>query len=108
MRVFSQRRAQGGALRRGGIDPLDETLARRPLTIVMLAACPFPTHQGTQVFIRHLATALSRAGHAVHVVAYGEGDASEGLPFHVHRAAAVPVGARSGPSWTKPAADVAL
>ncbi|HET6347226.1 MAG TPA: hypothetical protein VFH51_20005, partial [Myxococcota bacterium] len=72
----------------------DDLDALRPLTVVMLAACPFPTHQGTQVFIRHLATALSRAGHHVHLVCYGEGDPDEALPFTVHRALAVPVGCR--------------
>ncbi len=77
-------------------------------TIGMLAPCPFPTHQGTQVLIRHLAAALSRAGHRVHLVTYGYGEYEEPLPFTVHRARRFNAGLRSGPSWGKPAADAAL
>lgn len=81
----------------------------RPYTIGMLAPCPFPSHQGTQVFIRHLASALSGAGHGVHLVTYGHGEYEElGLPFQMHRAAAVDVGLRSGPSLRRPLADAAL
>ena len=36
----------------------------------MVAACPFPTGQGSQVFIRQLAEALQTRGHRVHLVAY--------------------------------------
>jgi len=43
-------------------------------TIGMVAACPFPTSQGSQVLIRHLALELSRLGHTVHVIAYPFGD----------------------------------
>ena len=77
----------------------------------MIAACPFPSHQGTQVFIRHLANALAVAGHAVHLVTYGE---SEPLVAQLdprvawHRAPTPPVGLRSGPSLARLAADAAL
>ncbi len=75
----------------------------------MLAPCPFPTHQGTQVIIRHLATELVRAGHEVHLITYGYGEyESDPLPFHMHRTARVDAGLRSGPSLLKPAADAAL
>lgn len=76
----------------------------------MLAPCPFPTHQGTQVIIRHLATGLARAGHEVHVVAYGygEGVSAHELPFHLHRSPRVDAGLRSGPNIMKPAADAAM
>ena len=58
-----------------------------PLSIAMIAPCPFPTHQGTQVLIRHLSTALARAGHDVHLVTYGYGEYEEDFLFHLHRAA---------------------
>ncbi len=74
----------------------------------MLAPCPFPTRQGTQVIIRHLANALSRAGHDIHFITYGYGEYEEEFPFHLHRAARVDVGLRSGPNLMKPAADAAL
>ncbi len=82
------------------------------LSIAMLAPCPFPTAQGTQVVIRHLASALAKAGHDVHLITYGHGDPSgskdQDLPFHVHRTARLDTGLRSGPSLLKPAADAAL
>ncbi|MBI3179855.1 MAG: glycosyltransferase family 4 protein [Deltaproteobacteria bacterium] len=85
-----------------------EARTDRRFTIGMLAPCPFPTHQGTQVLIRHLAAALSRAGHRVHLVTYGYGEYDEALPFRVHRARRFDAGLRSGPNWTKPAADAAM
>jgi glycosyltransferase involved in cell wall biosynthesis len=81
---------------------------RQPRSILMLAPCPFPTGQGTQVAIRHLASALSRRGHHVHVVSYGQGDAQPPAPFVLHRAASLDAGVRSGPSLRKPVADAAL
>jgi glycosyltransferase involved in cell wall biosynthesis len=80
----------------------------RKLCIAMLAPCPFPTRQGTQVLIRHLAEALTRVGHEVHFVTYGYGEYEEDFSFHVHRAARVDTGLRSGPNIKKPAADAAL
>jgi glycosyltransferase involved in cell wall biosynthesis len=74
----------------------------------MLAPCPFPTHQGTQVLIRHLACSLSRAGHEVHFITYGYGEYEHEFPFHLHRAPRVDAGLRSGPNIMKPAADAAM
>lgn len=80
-------------------------------SIAMIAACPFPSHQGTQVFIRHLANALAAAGHAIHLVTYAE---SEPLAADLdprvawHRVPTPPVGLRSGPSFARVAADAAL
>jgi glycosyltransferase involved in cell wall biosynthesis len=89
--------------------PLRATTGTRlPRSILMLAPCPFPTGQGTQVVIRHLAAALSHRGHAVHVVSYGHGDRAPEAPFVLHRAARLDRGLRSGPSLRKPAADAAL
>lgn len=60
----------------------------QPLRIAMVAACPFPSPRGSQVLIRELAQALSRRGHAVHVVTYPHGESL--VPLHgmfVHRVA---------------------
>lgn len=96
-------------------DPLDVSPSAqaildmdRRLSIAMVAPCAFPTRQGTQVFIRHLATALARAGHEVHLITYGYGEYEETFPFHLHRAPRVQAGLRSGPNILKPAADAAL
>lgn len=81
-------------------------------TIAMIAACPFPSHQGTQVFIRHLANALASAGHAVHLLTYDEseplGDARLDPRVAWHRAPGPKVGLRSGPSIARLAADASL
>ncbi|OGQ81646.1 MAG: hypothetical protein A2289_15495 [Deltaproteobacteria bacterium RIFOXYA12_FULL_58_15] len=52
---------------------------------------------------------MARAGHEVHFVTYGYGEyEGEDIPFHLHRAAKVDAGLRSGPNFKKPAADAAL
>jgi len=83
--------------------------AQRPFRIAMLAPCPFPSFQGTQVVIHDLAAALSRAGHRVHLLTYGESEyEAESFAFDLHRAPPMGVGPRSGPSWRRPLADSAL
>jgi len=94
--------------RRRSADDMGASTLPRRLSIAMLAACPFPTRQGTQVVIRHLAEALTRVGHEVHFITYGYGEWEEDFSFHLHRAARVDAGLRSGPSLRKPAADAAL
>ena len=74
----------------------------------MVAACPFPTRQGTQVLIRHLASALAYAGHEVHLITYGYGEYEDDFPFHLHRSARLGSALRSGPNLMKPAADASL
>jgi glycosyltransferase involved in cell wall biosynthesis len=93
--------------RRRATDHAAVELTRR-LRIGMLAPCPFPTRQGTQVLIRHLAQALHRAGHEIHLVTYGYSEYEQSFPFPVHRALKVDAGLRSGPGLMKPAADAAL
>lgn len=96
---------------RGGRSPRHRPPAygdQLPLRVAMLAACPFPTHQGTQVFIRHLATALAHAGHDIHLVTYGYGEYHGEEKFIHHPTAHVHCGLRSGMHWLKPAADAAL
>lgn len=84
--------------------------APRPLRIVEVAACPYPTTQGTQVHLRGLVRALSRRGHDVHVVTYHFG---EDLPHDggtIHRIPRVPGYGklRAGPSLGKPLLDALL
>ena len=76
----------------------------------MAAACPYPTTQGTQVFIRGMVRALSRRGHDVHLVTYHFG---EDLPTEgetLHRIPTVPGyrKLRAGPAWSKPMLDALL
>ncbi len=78
--------------------------------VAVVAACPFPTLQGSQLLIRRLAQGLQARGHHVVVVAYAEGleGALTGIPMR--RIRAIP-GCRalgSGPRAAKLVLDVAL
>jgi glycosyltransferase involved in cell wall biosynthesis len=42
----------------------------KPLTIAMVAACPFPANHGTPAAIREMSETLTQLGHQVHVVTY--------------------------------------
>jgi len=83
----------------------------RRLSIAMVAPCPFPTPQGTQVFIGGLARALSRRGHRVDLVTYHYGQEGAGAGLNgvgLHRSRPLPVRSRltSGPSLGKPLLDL--
>jgi glycosyltransferase involved in cell wall biosynthesis len=82
----------------------------RPRRVALVAACPFPTLQGSQVLVRHLAQGLVDRGHEVVVVAYAEGleDALSGIP--VRRIRPIPgcSARRSGPRPAKLLLDLAL
>jgi glycosyltransferase involved in cell wall biosynthesis len=78
--------------------------------IAMVAACPFPYPQGSQVLIAQLSAALRRRGHGVRLVAYhaGVGQAPPGL--EILRTPALPGRAAigAGPSSQKPLLDLLL
>lgn len=79
--------------------------------ILMLATCPFPAPQGTQVCIQELAEELAGAGHRVTLITYGFGEGELSNPSFVHRRApSVPGHGRitAGPSWERPLADALL
>lgn len=81
---------------------------QRRFKIAVLAACPFPSHQGTQVFVRHLAEAQSEAGHQVELLSYDYGDGTIPLPFIHHRAPSLNAGLRSGPGFKRLVNDIIL
>lgn len=87
-----------------------EPVPRTAFRIAMVAACPFPYPQGSQVLIAQLSAALQRRGHAVRLVAYhtAVGQAPPGL--EIHRTPALPGRAAigAGPSWQKPLLDLLL
>jgi len=80
------------------------------LRIVMVAACPFPTSQGTQVFIGQLAKALRRRGHHLYLLTYHYGDKNLNSPGPLHRSWRLPISGKlsSGPSLQKPFFDMLL
>lgn len=82
----------------------------RPLRIVQAAAFPFPTPQGSQVYVRGMARALARRGHTVTVACYAHGVGAPDPEYRVVRTPRVPgyANLRAGPDWVKPALDAAL
>ncbi len=78
--------------------------------IGMVAACPFPSSQGSQVLIRQLSGALSRLGHSVHVISYPFGDLPPDPGYRLHRIKAlIPFRKLDpGPSLVKPILDLLL
>lgn len=77
----------------------------------MVAACPFPTSQGSQVLIRQLSETLHERGHELHLVTYHYGEpANEPMHFHIHRILGfIPYRKlRAGPSFRKPLLDLLL
>lgn len=86
------------------------TLTARPLRIVQAAAFPFPTPQGSQVYVRGMARALARRGHDVTVACYAHGIGDPDPEYRVVRTPAVPGydNVRAGPDLIKPLLDLAL
>jgi len=84
--------------------------AARSLNIAMVAACPFPTSQGSQVLIRELSEALARRGHRLHIVTYHFGEPLECPGLIIHRIPALfrYNKFRSGPEIRKPILDLLL
>ncbi len=78
--------------------------------IAVAAACPFPTSQGSQVFIRQFSEALLARGHDVCIVTYHFGEPGVSCRIPVWRIPAVIPYAklRAGPSWSKPLLDLLL
>jgi glycosyltransferase involved in cell wall biosynthesis len=81
-----------------------------PLRIALIAAFPFPLPQGSQIFVRDQAIALERAGARVTLFCYGRGNGDDppGLSIVRTPRALSPRRQRSGPSASKPFADLAI
>jgi glycosyltransferase involved in cell wall biosynthesis len=82
--------------------------------IAMVAACPFPTGQGSQVLVKQTAEALVRQGHKVHLVCYHFGEdiplvTSDRLVIHrIAYPSSLYRKFRAGPSIQKPLLDALM
>jgi len=78
--------------------------------IAMVAACPYPVPQGSQVLLRTTAEMIAARGHDVHLVVYGYGFGADDGGLRIHRGTRIPGMRRTaaGPSWGKPVADLTL
>ncbi|MBM74643.1 MAG: hypothetical protein CMK59_04510 [Proteobacteria bacterium] len=80
------------------------------MRILHVAAFPFPTPQGSQVYVRGILRALARRGHEASLLCYGYGQDLPDEGYMVHR---IPnLGNyrkyRAGPDLTKPILDLML
>jgi glycosyltransferase involved in cell wall biosynthesis len=85
------------------------------MRIAVVAACPFPSPQGSQVFVGEMCEALARRGHDVDLLTYGQGsdvaETSAAPRAYAHiRIRRLPGddASRSGPTAVKPLLDVLL
>jgi glycosyltransferase involved in cell wall biosynthesis len=60
-----------------------------PLTIAIVAACPFPQPRGTPIRIQRMAESLADRGHEVHVVTYHLGTGDVKATVTIHRTPAI-------------------
>ena len=76
----------------------------------MVAACPFPSPQGSQVLVRQLCQQLVRRGHRVDLLTYGQGRRVEDEGYEHHRIRRLPGddASRSGPTPAKPMLDAMM
>lgn len=82
------------------------------MRIAVVAACPFPSPQGSQVFVGEMCEALAGRGHEIELLTYGQGGEGEGASgAYAHRRIRRLPGddaLRSGPTLVKPALDLLL
>ena len=80
----------------------------KTLRVAQVGAFPFPTHQGSQVYVAGMAQALARRGHEVRVLCWGDGHGQ--LPeVEICRTPRVPgSSSRSGPHWSRIPQDLLL
>ncbi|MFC1888536.1 glycosyltransferase family 4 protein [Thermodesulfobacteriota bacterium] len=85
-------------------------MKNRPLRIIMAAACPFPTSQGSQILIRSVSEALEKSGHEVRIVSYHHSEPHIACDLPVHRIINIPTyrKLRAGPAFQKPVLDLML
>ncbi|MEM6956756.1 MAG: hypothetical protein AAF645_13765 [Myxococcota bacterium] len=74
---------------------------------IHVATLPFPSAQGTQGWLHASLSALAKHGDAT-LLCYERADGTLNVPFEVQRAGGAKVGLRSGPSFEKVFADLAL
>lgn len=80
------------------------------LRVGVIAACPYPVPQGSQVYIEQTVRALRLAGHEPTLVCYGNGLGNPPSDIPVVRAPRVPFDGKTsaGPSLAKPLLDLLL
>ncbi|MCX8063838.1 MAG: glycosyltransferase family 4 protein [Candidatus Hydrogenedentes bacterium] len=56
------------------------------LKVGLVAGCPYPVPQGSQIFIKENALALKRLGNEIHLIVYGYGTGATNEDIYIHRA----------------------
>ncbi len=80
------------------------------MRIALVAACPFPAPQGSQVFVGQMAESLAARGHCVSLLTYGSGEGKSPAGCEHLRLPRLPGDSRvrSGPTLAKPFLDLAM
>ncbi len=80
------------------------------MKILHIAAFPFPTAQGSQVYVRGILRGLAKRGHDVSLLCYGYGEQLPDEGYAVHRISNIGNyrKLRAGPDLMKPILDVML
>ena len=80
------------------------------LRIAQVAAFPFPSPQGSQVYVQGIARGLAARGHDVRLLCYAHGRGVEDTGYQIIRTPSIPGynNMRAGPDWVKPFLDAAL
>ena len=80
-----------------------------PLSIAMVAACPFPANYGSPAAIREMSVTLAARGHRIHLITYPYGDESlDTGNIILHRAGKAGGAAERKPMRVGPSADKPL
>ena len=82
----------------------------RKLSILMVAACPFPANYGSPAAIKEMSEGMADLGHDVHIVTYPYGDEMPVRGAHIHRIASLGLSPQVsvGPAWHKPLLDLLM
>jgi glycosyltransferase involved in cell wall biosynthesis len=80
------------------------------LSILQVGAFPFPTRNGSQVYLRSTARGLAQRGHRVAIACYHASDGAAPREVDLIRARRIPGASflHSGPHWSRPLQDLAL
>lgn len=81
------------------------------MRVLQIGTFPYPSPQGSQVYVKSILLGLARLGHEVHLLCYGHGVGSteleESLGIHIHRTPSLfgYQNMRAGPDVVKPLLD---
>jgi len=82
----------------------------RKLSILVVAACPFPANYGSPAAIKEMSEGMADRGHDIHIVTYPYGDGMHVRGAQIHRIPSLGISHQVsvGPAWHKPLLDLLM